>query len=205
MRRGRRGGFTLLEMLLSVALIGVITASIMGGIHLGRRAWEAGRAAEAMSELDDAPRALERLFARAFPVTLPSEKTAPSVAFEGRSDFCRFIMISEGEANWGGLIDTQIGTAGDGPAQNLKVWTRVFRAPEWAAGGRDDALAAQAAADVAYFKLAYFGSPAENAPPAWNDSWTNRPGLPSLISARLGVRRGGRIIETSFVTALRQN
>jgi len=226
--RGRHAGFTLLELLLASALLSVIAGSIMGGVRLGTRAFEIGRGAEAMNELDEVPRALERLLSRAVLVPLPagSGGNAPAAfgpqvaAFEGRADGCRFVMLSEGEANWGGLIETEIAGAPAGGGSELRVWTKVFRVPDWKENRRDDSTAVRAAPRVAYLEFGYFGPPppqtpaqapqaptlipGREEPPVWSDVWADRTGLPQLIAVRLGLERNGRVVDMSFTVAVRQ-
>ena len=52
MKRRAADGFTLLELLLAISLMAMITSSIMGGVHLGRRAWETSRASDSSNEND---------------------------------------------------------------------------------------------------------------------------------------------------------
>src|SRR5208283_1811091 len=100
MRRHARAGFTLLEMLLAITLLSMIVTAIIGGLHLGRRAWETGKTYETVSEIEEAARAINGQLARAASVRMPKANGGQSVAFHGLSDSCRFLALSEGGAQW---------------------------------------------------------------------------------------------------------
>ncbi|MEA3278179.1 MAG: prepilin-type N-terminal cleavage/methylation domain-containing protein, partial [Pseudomonadota bacterium] len=75
-RAGPEGGFTLVELLIALALIGLITLLLFSGLRLGSRAWEAVEAtADRTAELRIVRNFLERALvqARAVEVTLDAE------------------------------------------------------------------------------------------------------------------------------------
>ena len=43
-RKGRVAGFTLLELLIAMSLLGFILALLFAGMRLGARSWDAGEA-----------------------------------------------------------------------------------------------------------------------------------------------------------------
>lgn len=201
MRRNARSGFTLLEMLLSITLLSLIIGALLGGLHLGRRSWERGRLYEGVSEVEEAARAIGDQLGRVYPVQVPRADNAATVAFLGRPDGCRIVALSEGGAQYGGLILTEIGADGDG----IGIWTRVFRTPDWTNAGRGAMNAVSALRGVAYFRLSYFGAIERGKPPVWTDEWIERDGLPLLIGVRLGGNRSGKVVDASFVVAVRQS
>lgn len=68
-RRGAEdGGFTLLEVLVALVVLGLLVAGLAGGVRLGLRAWGAqDRAVAAHGELDAVDRALRGLIEQADP------------------------------------------------------------------------------------------------------------------------------------------
>jgi general secretion pathway protein J len=201
MRRRARAGFTLLEMLLTITLLSMIVGSILGGLHLGRRAWETGRTYEAVGEIEEASHAIADQLAHAAPLALTKGNIAQVVAFEGLPEGCRFIALSEGEAQWGGLILTEIAQA-DAPAADVAVWTRVYRPAEGFALPRTGMRMTSALRDAAYFRLSYFGEIEKGRPPAWTDRWIDRAALPLLVAVHVGGKRDGRVVDVSFTVAL---
>lgn len=64
----RDGGFTLLEVLVALVVLGFLMAGLAGGIRLGLRAWGAqDRAIAAHADLDAVDRALRHLISQADP------------------------------------------------------------------------------------------------------------------------------------------
>lgn len=225
MKRRAPNGFTLLELLLAIVLMSFIVSSIMGGIHLGRRAWEASRASEMLDESESATRALTALLGRAF--ALSDEQQAPNASGQrapslvGAANRVLFIALSEGGAQWGGLIATEIGIDNGPEGANLAVWTKPWQ-PKDGPPDRGSMRRTVVLRDVASLKLSYFGSlpvtanaaslaappavgaPQSAPPPVWGDSWEDSTNTPLLVSIRIAVNRGGRVIETAATVALRQ-
>lgn len=198
-RRSR--GFTLIEALLSIALMSLIVGTIAGGFRLGKRVWDTGRDYEGVQEVEEAAGALAAILARAFPVQLNRRDGAPTVAFEGRPDRIRLVTTSDGGADWGGLALTEISVSGD----DLALRSGVLRPEAWFGGTGGPSRSAIALRGLAAFELAYFGSPEPNAPAAWTKSWVQRVAAPKLVSVRLTAKRNGRLIDASFIVRLRQN
>ncbi|TDX62803.1 type II secretory pathway pseudopilin PulG [Methylosinus sp. sav-2] len=197
-RRAR--GFTLLEALLSIALMSLIVGTIAGGFRLGKRVWETGRDYEGVQEVEEAAGALEAILSRAFPVQLDRRDGRPTVAFEGRASRIRLVTTSDGGADWGGLTLTEISASGD----DLDVRSGVLRQEAWFGGGGQSRSAA-ALRGLATFELSYFGAPEPNAPAVWTNEWLDRDTSPKLISVRLAGTRRGKRIDASFTVRIRQN
>jgi len=203
MKRRARAGFTLLEMLLAITLLSMIVGSILGGLHLGRRAWETGKSYEAVGEIEEASRAIADQLARAAPIILTKTNNGEIVAFEGLAESCRFLALSEGEAQWGGLNLTEIALA-DVTIDELAVWTRVFRPAEGFSPPRTGMRMTSAMREAAYFRMSYFGEIEKGRPPAWADRWVDRGALPLLIAVHVGGKRDGRVVDVSFTVAPQQ-
>lgn len=205
MKAPDRNGFTLLELLLAISLLSLITGAILGGLHLGRRAWEASRASESLDEVENTLRAVTTLFSRAVPVAIASQDASTGqILFAGAPNVCRFIILSEGGANWGGLLVAEIGGEAAGEESVLAVWTRVYRPDTSIDAPRETMTRAVALKDLVSFQLTYFGSAEPGKPAVWSDKWEKRIALPQLIGVKLSARRLGRVIEASATVALRQ-
>jgi general secretion pathway protein J len=203
MKRAPRSGFTLLEMLLAITLLSMIVTAILGGLHLGRRAWETGKTYESVSEIEEAARALNAQLARAASVRMPRANGGQFVVFRGTPDRCRFVALSEGGAQWGGLILTEI-AGPPGPHEDVALWSGVFRPSQGIDVPRDSMRRVSILRNAASFRLSYFGEVEEGRPPAWTDQWIDHPDLPLLVGVRLAGESGGRTVDVSFVVALRQ-
>lgn len=207
MKRRAPDGFTLLELLLAISLLSLITASIMGGVHMGRRSWETSRASDALDEVDNAMRAATGVVARSFlftpePTQLNAAEQPP--LFLGAPANCRFVSLSEGGAQYGGLILTEIGVD-DGPdGAELAVWTKVYRPKEGLSPNRGSMKKTVILAGVTGVEFFYFGAQQQGSAQAWSGGWKSATALPALVSIKFGARRLGRVIELSSTVALRQ-
>lgn len=206
MKQRAPDGFTLLEMLLAISLLALITSSIMGGLHLGRRSWETARASDALDEVENAMRATSALVGKSFTFTPDQPQSLgaePQPIFLGSPQGCRFVALSEGGAQWGGLILTEIGLdKGPGGAE-LAVWTKVYRPQEGFTPARAAMKKTVVISGVTGLELSYFGSQRERAPPVWSNAWSANQ-LPALVSIRVGVGRLGRSVEVATMVAPRQ-
>jgi len=211
MRLRARNGFTLLELLLAISLLSLITSSILGGIHMGRRTWEATRASEALDEVENALRSVTMLFAHGYPMVMASQSLEGTLnagqtpsPFAGTPDACRFIFLSEGGAQYGGLLLTEIGGDKTPEGPELAVWTEVFRTQPGFTLDRESMRKTVILKDVASFELSYFGFPEQGKPGVWLPNWSNRATLPKLVTVKIGANRLGRVIEASATVAIRQ-
>jgi general secretion pathway protein J len=206
MRRRSRNGFTLLELLLAISLLALITASIMGGIHLGRRSWEASRASEALDEVESAARAVSRIVGKSFvvqPETPLGSSEQPAI-FMGAARGCRFVMLSECGAQWGGLILTEIGIDSGPGGDRLAVWTKLYRPQEGLSPARESMRKTVVLDGLEGLEFAYFGAAQQGQAPAWSASFRSATTPPALVSVKIAARRLGRIVETASTVALRQ-
>lgn len=177
-------GFTLLEILVAVTLLGLLMAALLGGVRLGVRAWEASG-----TRLDDDARLSavqdflrERLTqTHRFEASAVGLETGP--AFGGEPDRLSFVTLMPDHLGAGFERMTFALTPADASADLSVEW--------WPADlGDDPAAAADAVrsrvllADVAELRLAYFGQVDAKQPPIWSEVW-NQPFLPLLVRVRL--------------------
>ena len=206
-------GFSLLEIMLAVSLLALITTSIMGGVHLGRRSWETSRASDTLDEVDTTARVIVDLIGKSFIVTpdqaMP-DLQGPPITFTGALDSCRIVVLSEGGAQWGGLIVTQIGVE-DGPnGLALVVWSKPYHPRTGLSVDRANMTKTILADGLVSIKFGYFGvtepipGQLQTLPPSWSDTWRSVSSLPELVSVTLVLRRLGRDMESTATVALHQ-
>jgi general secretion pathway protein J len=203
MKRRAPDGFTLLELLIALSIVSMIVAALVSGLRLGTRAWESGRVSGSLDEAQTAARAIASQFERAFPTHIRRANGAPVVAFVGGPHSCRFVTLSEGEAQWGGLINTEIATEGGGRRANLQAWTQVFR-EEAFNQNREDMRLATLLTGVAFIRLSYFGATDPAQAPQWRDNWREAAILPRLVSVSIGLWRPEGVREASATVSLHQ-
>jgi general secretion pathway protein J len=178
--RNRQAGFTLVELLVSLALTAAIASFILGGVHLVRRTWAITHDRESIEEVDAAATQLRGLLAKAMPVkTLDEADLTTRLLFEGRADSVIFATLSEATAFQGGPMRVRLSWHDRPPLPGrpaaLAVRTAVFRADPGLVFESDPVILFR---NVVGFSLRYFGTPTQDQPPQWHTEWLGHERMP---------------------------
>jgi general secretion pathway protein J len=179
------GGYSLVELLVVLALTGLISVAIAGGIGFGSRAWErSGANVEALERMDGAQTLLRNLFQRVLPRDLNPNIAADPDLFSGTRDSLSFAAQTPSAFGAGGLARFQLRVVGVGATRSLILsW-------QGAAGrtSRQEQALIVGARDIS---LAY-ATRDQNGIVSWADSWTSLPGAPALVMVRASFPDGVR-------------
>jgi general secretion pathway protein J len=188
--KGQQTGFTLLEMLVVLVVLGLLVVGLTQGVRAGLTMWDAQtRRVGETSELDAAARILRILLTGI--AANPSGGISPGAAgttaeFEGRPDSLAFV----------GDLPTGIGST---RRAEIKIelrrerlvlsWTP--RRHELSSAPPPKPVETELMGGVERLDLAYWGSPAPGQPPGWQAQWEST-GIPELVRVRLGFAKGDR-------------
>ena len=184
--RGAEDGFTLLELLISITLLGLLFAAVTGGLRFGAAAWQ--RSAEGLrsaTELQTAQALLRRQVEQAWPLRPFTDRKKAFVAFDGTATDMRFLGPAPAAALSDGVYEYGISTTGGTGDRSLVFGWKLFAfgsntlAP--LAAGRTEVLMR----GIADMDIAYFGRRDANAAPNWLPDWHDRSELPLLIRFRV--------------------
>ncbi|MGF1464162.1 MAG: prepilin-type N-terminal cleavage/methylation domain-containing protein [Maricaulaceae bacterium] len=173
----KRAGFTLLEALIALALLGLLTATVAGAVRLGDRAF---RAANAQSERIADRAAFERAVRAQLEQALALDTVAVDAArrgvfFDGAADRLAFAAPAPGGGLRGGVYRHDFALEAFEGAQRLVLTVAPIaqnRAP-----ARTPLSGPLTALDIAYF-----GDPTGAGTPAWRTDWRNAEQGPALIA-----------------------
>ena len=194
-------GFTLLELLIGMTLLGFILALLFGGFRLAANSWDAVEARVERTNDQQLARALvRRLLAQMQPLRWKKAVNQP-IAFIGERKTLRAVAPLTGQMGAGGLRlielvpesgePTQTGQTGNGPLRLVLRHAPLLYDAEDFAGGLGEAKSHLVLGDLDSVEFSYFGPEKRGEPPRWQDAWTNQEQLPQLVRLRLGSRDAG--------------
>lgn len=183
-------GFTLLELLIGMTLVGFILTLLFAGLNLGTRSWEAGERRMVTSSrqavvVDFIRRALEQTYPLRWRVDNEDQ-----LAFAGEAESLRFVgtVAMHDGASGNHLIALDLADGETGRDLVMR-----WQLPDPRAPGFEPLEQAQPKVLVKAIKgmtLAYFGAQADTEEPSWHDQWLHQKAPPELIRLQLIMENG---------------
>ena len=207
--RRRDSGFTVLELLISLALLGLIMSYLFGAISFGKRAWEEGKTIDDLEAVDLVQRFIERRLAQARMLVVAREGGAGAeLAFKGTSEGVRFVAALPGRTEIAGIYEIVI-TEEQGRTEctdcgSLAVRQSLFRPGATAISAFDsDDENRTLLRHVRNVEFSFFGSPTPHLTPEWYDRWIGHQVLPRLVKVRVSFHPGDRRTWSDLVVELK--
>ncbi len=174
----RTAGYTLVEMLASLIIIGLASAMMLSGLGTGRRVWErVDVAATAGEAISGAQMLLRERLERAYPATR-YDKIPTYADFYGAANGVSFLSPPRDIHAPTGLQRYTLTLAPNG---DLVLADLSDVAVDPKAPGEQLVLLH----NVQQLDIAYFGVVPPDRGPNWHDQWQARPVLPSLVRIRV--------------------
>jgi general secretion pathway protein J len=187
----------MIELLLSLAILVVLTGFLAGGLAMGRRAFEADRMSGLGSETDAAIQAISTLIGSALPVPQNTGDREARVVFDGRQESLLFVGLSEGRSLRGGPHQISLRR---NHADVIAVIGSVREAKEKTSGPSIEVVVLKGVREI-HFK--YFGRISQSTTPGWQSDWLGSEYLPDLVSVQIEFEDERRN-EPATIVALRQ-
>jgi general secretion pathway protein J len=180
-------GFTLVEVLIGLALMAMLMTLIANGVRLGTSAWS--RAEVVTGDMDDIETVqglLRRTIVQAQPAFASADPQDMTIRFAGEPDAMTVVAPQPATQGLGPWMEQRfaIDRSAAGAGGLVLSWRPIGVAGQPVAP-RQDLLLDR----VAGLKFSYFGSPGPDQPPQWQDRWVDRQALPNLI--RVSIERTG--------------
>lgn len=202
-------GFTLVELLIALALISLITLLLFSGLRLGTRAWEG---VETIAERTAEPRIAHNFLARILTQARPARVSFEAeevLVFAGDAENLELVAPLSEHVGTPGLYVLKLSLEEDGQL----VLTRWLLHPDvlegsgdipgWepfdggggisATGPLDEDLAAGAYGStllldgVEELQIAYFGISEGEQDPDWHQDWLEQPRMPEAVRIHLNT------------------
>jgi general secretion pathway protein J len=214
----RAAGFTLLELLVAMTVLGVLTGLLATGLSFGTRIWEREQnQLEQWAELQMVQDVIRRTLGEAWPLKAPTlagiDAGNEGIVFVGTDTSVEFVGPPPAQSLVGGVYQyTLLGRDGPGGVSLVLTWR--LRGPEATQrsdkrrGGvrarRDAAAEGKEVVLVDHLanaEFSYFGASDEEVKPRWRDRWQNASKLPLLIRLEIRFPPGDRRRWPEFVVA----
>ena len=180
------GGFTLLEMLIAMTLLGLVMAMVFGGLRLGARAWEASdTSATNLARLEAVHGFLRRSLAASATVLASDDKGKRQILFTGDGERLEFATLLPPYLGIGGFHRLTLAIAGEGKDRRLTLKSRLYQGADGGTAEAGDGEETVLMEGIAGIALAYFGALDSDSDPGWHRDWREAATLPELIRVRV--------------------
>jgi len=189
LHRASEAGFTLVELLVAITLVGLMTVVMFGGLRFGTRAADAvsgrtDRAAQLgivydfmQNELTDA---------RLPPAS--NDPTATPSDFDGEPDSLSFVTVPPAYLALGGFDMLRVALEGEQSRRLTVSWRQL---PHGSIPVTPVTLQPSIILEkIRAVEFGYFGTTDQNRPPEWQDRWNNQNSLPLLVRMRIAWADG---------------
>jgi general secretion pathway protein J len=185
---GAQSGFTLVELLVGLALFSLLVTVLFNSVQFGLQAWKHGGArAEDVQHMMASQELLRRLIGDIYPMYVADAAAGARIDFDGAKDALSFLASAPTSASTGGRYRFKLFVE-QRPGENdlvLSAMPELGVPQEQATGTRTVLLQ-----NLDHADFSYFGRPAGERNPQWTDSWSKRSETPALVRVRVTFRSG---------------
>ena len=208
-RHARQVGFTLLELLIALTLVGLMMTMLAAGLSFGARVWDRGdQQLESLAQLQIVQQLIRRqLLAILPPVEVPAADGRDDRLFRhgmvGDPDSVVFSTPALAQADLGGIYRIGLHMAESPKGKQLVLSWQLSRT------GKEDPRLGDGVSHVVLLDelddvvITYGDTGADGADMAWHDRWETAEALPTLLRLDLSFVPSDRRRWPRFLVALK--
>jgi len=186
---GAEAGFTLVELLVVITLVGLISVALFGGLRFGIRVWEVGAyRSDRLSEIEVAQSLLRRLLLR----TVLTADDEGNLTFEGDEQGLLFTAPAPAQFGLGGIYLFEIFTERVEEGEDLILRWQLFRADDQDELFGENSESRVLVEGIEGMSIRYFGVPdgsSRRADPDWESEWKDAEILPEMVGIAIAFDR----------------
>lgn len=198
-------GFTLLELLVAMTVLGVLTGLLATGLSFGARTWEREQnKLDEWAELQAVQDVIRRTLGEAWPLSTPTATSTQGAGFIGNSTSIDFFGPPPAQSLAGGVyrygLLSRAGPEGvslvltwrlrspDGSQRTAKRGQAVLRKRQDSGEDKETILVDR----LANVEFSYFGGAGDDSKPRWHNRWQDAAKLPLLVRMHVEFPAGDR-------------
>lgn len=190
-RRASQCGLTLIELLVSLAILMILTSFIVGGLSTTIRAFNTDRRSTTEMASHAAAESVRDLVASAIPAA--NSQPGGPLLFDGQREELRFVALSEGRTLRGGPQDVRIRRRGK------ELVVEVFGSLRDNDARKAPVSSTTIVKGLRDVRFRYFGDAGAKGEPTWRDGWTKSDRLPALVEMSFSFEDARRNAPVSIV------
>lgn len=187
-RSSDEAGFTLVELLVALALFSLLSVLLFDNVRFGLHAWQYGSArAEHFERSLVSQELLRRIIGNIYPMLVTDGGVQSWVDFDGSKEAVSFLGDAPIVAGGAGRFLLKIFVERQESRTDLVMSAR----PELA-NPQDSSMTTKTILlpDIDHVELSYFGGAAAERNVKWQDDWKRRTDMPTLVRIRVALRSG---------------
>ncbi|MEM7224699.1 MAG: prepilin-type N-terminal cleavage/methylation domain-containing protein [Pseudomonadota bacterium] len=194
MTRDPEAGFTLVELLVALTLVGLMSVAIFGGLRFGTRTWEAGtQRSEELNEVVLVQDLMRRHLVQLAAVDQVRRRSEEHPIFVGDGQSVSFVAPLSAHVGLDGLYQFELALEdGEDREQNLIIRWQLYRADR--VPGTTSELDGERVLleGISEGEFSYFGASERRDEPAWRETWSEQAQLPALIALEVAFPEDDR-------------
>jgi len=179
-------GFTLLELLVALTLLGLIFAVLAGSVRFGTTVWERGTEKTAETEnLQLVHRLLRKQIGQMRPAILPDKRRIRKLAIAGQPNMLTFVAPPPAKLAKRGVYEFRVSIDMESRNHRLVIAWRQVK-PDLSDFSDADQFETRVLVDnIADGRISYFGKIGGQDTRQWHERWVDQENLPQLVRINL--------------------